>query len=134
MRSRLKAVQGNVVINRTRLDKARPRRDAENYLHLEHYVALGDGRTVALSGSDGSLDWWCVPNLDSPPLFDRLLNPQEGGYFAITPREAFEVERAYRPESNVLETIFTTAGGKARMIIRPSITLLPIRGADPRPI
>ena len=116
MRSRLKSAQRNVVINIIRLDSARPRRDAENYLHLEHYAALGDGRTVALSGSDGSLDWWCVPNLDSPPLFDRLLDPQEGGYFAITPREAFEVERAYRPESNVLETIFTTAGGKARLV------------------
>lgn len=76
----------------------------------------GEGRTAALSGSDESFDWWCVPNLDSPPLFDRLLDPQEGGYFAITPRDAFEVERAYRSESNVLETIFATAGCKARMV------------------
>ena len=45
-----------------------------------------------------------------------MLDPQEGGYFAITPRDAFEVEWAYRSGSNVLETIFTTAGGKARMV------------------
>jgi len=69
-----------------------------------------------LSGADGSLDWWCVPNLDSPPLFDRLLDPQDGGWFSITPSQDFEVARAYRPESNVLETIFTTATGKARMV------------------
>ncbi|MEW6626343.1 MAG: glycoside hydrolase family 15 protein [Pseudomonadota bacterium] len=94
----------------------RPRRNAANYLDLEYYGALGDGRTVALSGADGSLDWWCVPNLDSPPLFDRLLDPQDGGYFSITPFQDFEVARTYRPESNVLETIFTTATGKARMV------------------
>ena len=51
----------------------------DGYLALEDYGALGDGRSVALSGADGSIDWWCVPNLDSPPLFDRLLDPEEGG-------------------------------------------------------
>jgi hypothetical protein len=57
-------------------------------------------RTVALSGSDGSVDWWCVPNLDSPPLFDRLLDPDEGGHCAITPTEPFAAEQRYRPDSN----------------------------------
>jgi hypothetical protein len=54
-----------------------PRRDPEGYLPLEAYAALGDGRSVALTGWDGSIDWWCVPNMDSPPLFDRLLSPGE---------------------------------------------------------
>ena len=85
------------------------------YLPLERYGALGDGRTVALSGADGSIDWWCVPNLDSPPLFDRLLDPDEGGRFSITPTEPFEAEQRYRPDSNVLETVFTTASGRAKL-------------------
>lgn len=84
-------------------------------LPLNAYSALGDGRAVALSGADGSIDWWCVPNMDSPPLFDRLLSPDAGGRFSITPAEPFEVERAYRDGSNVHETTFITANGRVRL-------------------
>jgi GH15 family glucan-1,4-alpha-glucosidase len=88
----------------------------DGYLPLEDYGALGEGRSVALSGADGSIDWWCVPNLDSQPLFDRLLDPEDGGRFVIQPEGAFTVERQYRHESNVLETVFTTPeGGRAKL-------------------
>jgi len=87
----------------------------DGYLALEDYGAIGDGRSVALSGADGSIDWWCVPNLDSPPLFNRLLDPEEGGRFTIEPTGPFTVERSYRPGSNVLETVFTTESGRARL-------------------
>lgn len=90
-------------------------RRVDGYLPLEDYGALGDGRTVALCGSDGSIDWWCVPNLDSPPLFDRLLDPDEGGRFSLAPSKPFKVERHYLPDSNVLETIFSTASGRAKL-------------------
>nr|WP_238560151.1 glycoside hydrolase family 15 protein [Sphingomonas sp. Mn802worker] len=92
-----------------------PNARIDGYLPLECYGALGDGRSVALSGSDGSIDWWCVPNMDSPPLFDRLLDAENGGRFVLQPNEPFTVERAYRVDSNVLETVFTTASGRARL-------------------
>lgn len=88
-------------------------RDADGYLPIEEYGALGDGRAVALSGADGSIDWWCVPNIDSPPLFDRLLGSRDGGRFAIAPVGDYSVERRYRTDSNVLETVFTTGTGRA---------------------
>jgi GH15 family glucan-1,4-alpha-glucosidase len=85
------------------------------YLPLEDYAALGEGRSVALSGKDGSIDWWCVPNMDSPPLFDRLLDAEDGGYFLLEPDEAYTVTRTYRTHSNVLETTFRTSGGVAML-------------------
>jgi GH15 family glucan-1,4-alpha-glucosidase len=81
----------------------------------EAYGVLGDGRTLALSGADGSIDWWCVPNMDSPPLFDRLLDFPDGGFFVIAPVEAFSVQRHYLSESNVLVTEYRSAGGRARL-------------------
>ena len=93
-----------------------PLRDADGFLDLENYAALGDGRSIALSGADGAIDWWCVPNMDSAPLFDQLLDGEQGGTFSITPVEPFTVERRYRPDSNVLETIFITASGRAKLV------------------
>ncbi|MDP1027894.1 glycoside hydrolase family 15 protein [Sphingomonas sp. KR1UV-12] len=87
-------------------------RDAAGYLPIEEYGALGDGRAVALSGADGSIDWWCVPNIDSPPLFDRLLDPDDGGRFVVAPDRSYTVERRYREDSNVLETVFATEDGR----------------------
>ena len=92
-----------------------PQRDEGGWLPLEEYGALGDGRSVALIGLDGSIDWWCVPHMDSPPLFDKLLAPQTGGYFSITPSAPFVAERRYLPDSNVLETTFITDEGRARL-------------------
>ena len=87
----------------------------DGYLTLDQYIALGDGRSVALSATDGSIDWWCAPNMDSPPLFDRVLSADKGGYFSITPREAFTTERQYLPNSNVACTTFKTASGSVKL-------------------
>lgn len=85
------------------------------YLPLSSYAAIGDGRSVALIGTDGSIDWWCVPNLDTPPMFDRLLAETTGGCFLLTPEEPFEVSRRYLEGSNVLETTYVTMSGRARL-------------------
>lgn len=85
-------------------------------LPLESYSALGDGRSVALVGTDGSIDWWCVPNMDSAPMLDRVLDEGGGGFFSLTPVGDYTSHRAYRPDSNVLETVFKTPRGRARVV------------------
>ncbi|WLS80795.1 glycoside hydrolase family 15 protein [Erwinia pyri] len=87
-----------------------PERD-NGYAELGDYAAIGEGRSVALIAPDGSIDWWCAPNLDSPPLFDRILDSGIGGYFQLEPNQPYTVERRYRKDSNILETSFKTETG-----------------------
>ncbi len=95
------------------LGSLQPRRSC-GFLPLEHYAAIGEGRSVALVGADGSIDWWCAPDMDSPPLFNRL-HDAKGGCFSLTPVVPFSIERRYREGSNVLETTFITDTGQARV-------------------
>ncbi|NVN04838.1 glycoside hydrolase family 15 protein [Asaia spathodeae] len=91
-----------------------PEGPLDGFWPIEDYAALGDGRCVALLAPDGSVDWLCVPNIDSPPMFDRLLH-RPGGFFQIRPVGAYTATRRYREDSNVLETLIETEHGTARL-------------------
>ncbi|MBE7190532.1 MAG: glycoside hydrolase family 15 protein, partial [Jatrophihabitans endophyticus] len=78
---------------------------------------IGDGRSTALIAADGSVDWWAVPQIDSPPAFAALLDPRHGGAFTLRPRDGeADVRRRYLPHTNQLETTFVTGTGSARVL------------------
>jgi GH15 family glucan-1,4-alpha-glucosidase len=83
---------------------------------LESYGLIGDGYTAALVSRAGSIDWCCLPRLDSGACFARLLDAERGGFCSIAPAEAFEVERDYDDGTLVLTTAFRAGDGEVRLV------------------
>src|SRR4051812_3925298 len=73
-------------------------------LPLQDYGVIGDLHTVALVGTNGSIDWWCFPHFDSASVFGALLDDDKGGRFQIAPVLPCEHKQLYLPDTNVLVT------------------------------
>ena len=77
---------------------------------------IGDCRTAAIICGNGSIDWFCVPRFDSEAVFAALLGTKDNGRWLIEPAlKKFGASRRYRGDSLILETVFTTPTGKARV-------------------
>ena len=89
-----------------------------SYQPIEDYGIIGNMRTVALVGMNGSIDWLCFPNFDSPSIFARVLDDKKGGHFSIGPTRTDRMtpKRFYWPDTNVLVTRFLSPDGVAEII------------------
>jgi GH15 family glucan-1,4-alpha-glucosidase len=85
------------------------------YKPIEDYGIIGDLHSVALVGIDGSIDWCCLPNFDSPSVFGALLDDQKGGHFKIGAVGNPRRKQLYLPETNVLITRFFGDDGIAEI-------------------
>src|SRR5437667_3848000 len=86
---------------------------ARSYQPFDSYGVIGDCHSVVLVAPDGSVDWGCLPDFDSPAIFCRLLDTQHGGYFQIAPTDSTIIgTQRYLRDSNVLQTRFSSEAGE----------------------
>ena len=84
-----------------------------SYQPIDSYGVIGDCHSVVLVAPDGSVDWGCLPDFDSPAIFCRLLDAQHGGYFQIAPDDSTIIgTQRYLRDSNVLQTRFSSKVGE----------------------
>jgi GH15 family glucan-1,4-alpha-glucosidase len=99
----------------------------ENTRRIEDYALLGDLQTAALVHRSGSIDWCCFPRFDSAACFAALLGTPDNGRWLLAPAtEVRRLERRYRHDTLILESVFETAEGAVRVI-----DFMPPRGVAP---
>ena len=83
---------------------------------IENYGVIGNMQSVALVSIQGSIDFLCFPNFDSPSVFAALLDPERGGSFRLTPAsDGMRIKQLYLPDTNILLTRFLSESGVAEL-------------------
>jgi len=86
-------------------------------------------KSIALVGINGSIDFLCYPNFDSPTVFCSLLDETQGGRFQVTPQLAdMRIRQLYLPDTNILITRFLAEEGVAELT-----DFMPIENAPEQP-
>src|ERR1700704_4057541 len=84
----------------------------DDYLPIAEHGLIGDLHSVALVGTDGTIDWYCCPRFDSPSVFCAILDKGKGGFWRVAPIHAgCPSKQLYFPDTNVLITRFLSADG-----------------------
>ncbi|MET9385578.1 glycoside hydrolase family 15 protein [Streptomyces sp. NPDC002928] len=81
------------------------------YLPIAEHGLIGDLRSVALVGTNGTIDWYCCPSFDSPSVFGSILDAERGGCFELAATVPAKTKQFYFPDTNVLITRFFTEDG-----------------------
>ncbi|WP_052423947.1 glycoside hydrolase family 15 protein [Nonomuraea candida] len=92
-------------------DRGRGRPGDSRYLPIGEHGLIGDLRTVALVGTDGTIDWYCCPRFDAPSVFGSLLDADRGGAFELAADVPYTTKQFYFPDTNVLITRFFADDG-----------------------
>ncbi|MGV9253145.1 glycoside hydrolase family 15 protein [Streptomyces sp. NPDC003697] len=84
---------------------------APRYVPISEHGLIGDLRTVALVGTNGTIDWYCCPRFDAPSVFASILDADRGGCFELAAADGARTKQFYFPDTNVLITRFFTEDG-----------------------
>lgn len=81
-----------------------------------NYGVIGNCRSAALVSDKGSIDWFCLPDFDSPSIFAKLLDNDKGGSFSIVVDDNYEIRQKYLDWTNVLCTEYKSDQGTFEVI------------------
>ncbi|MEU6276244.1 glycoside hydrolase family 15 protein [Streptomyces populi] len=81
------------------------------YLPIADHGLIGDLRSAALVGTDGTVDWYCCPRFDAPSVFASILDADRGGRFELAADVPARTKQFYFPDTNVLITRFFADDG-----------------------
>jgi len=82
---------------------------------IADHAFLSDRRTTCLVSRSGTIDWWCVPRIDSGSAFAALLDPDRGGHMRLAPTAAYECSWTYIPDTLILQTTARTRSGEVEV-------------------
>ncbi|MGP8304429.1 glycoside hydrolase family 15 protein [Streptomyces inhibens] len=85
--------------------------DAPRYLPIAEHGLIGDMRTAALVGTNGTIDWYCCARFDAPSVFAAILDADRGGAFELAPDVPARTKQFYFPDTNILITRFFADNG-----------------------
>jgi GH15 family glucan-1,4-alpha-glucosidase len=88
----------------------------DRYPSIRDYAYIADCHSAALVSRAGSIDWCCMPRMDSPSCFGRILDWERGGCLQVVPTGRWTSTRRYLGESLILETTFRTDSGEVRLV------------------
>ncbi|MFL5969395.1 MAG: glycoside hydrolase family 15 protein [Gaiellaceae bacterium] len=78
---------------------------------IADYAFLSDCEACALVAPNGSVEWLCLPRMDSPSVFGAILD-RDAGHFRLGPADvSVPAARRYLPGTMVLETSWGTSSG-----------------------
>ena len=89
------------------------------------YGFLSDGEVTALVAPGGSVEWMCLPRMDSPSVFGSMLG-RHAGSFRVAPSDVLvPAARRYLPGTMILETSWGTPTGW--IVVRDLLVIGPWR-------
>lgn len=101
----------------------------DDYPMIENHGLIGDLQTAALVTTDGTVDWFCCPRIDSPSVFGALLDKHKGGHCTVRPAHAtYATKQLYLPDTAVLVTRFMTEAGAGEVV-----DFMPVTGTTVTP-
>jgi GH15 family glucan-1,4-alpha-glucosidase len=82
-----------------------------------NYGVIGNSKSAAIISDKGSIEWLCLPDIDSSSEFAKLLDEEIGGEFGVLVSDDYTISQDYHPYTNILKTRFEKGKEMARYII-----------------